>query len=88
MALNSSRKRFDFMMRGTQALAIVEIEQGTSIAKLNHMVGVHAVLGPCPATPMAIGIDCLAPTASTGYHLSSPRSELGRAVYGILLLGR
>ena len=74
-------------MRGAKTLTIIEIKWLALITKFNDVVGIHAVLGLCPAAPMAM-VHCLTPTTSTGHYLGTPPSELGRVVQRVFLLRR
>ena len=87
MPLGSRCERLQFMMRCTQGLTIVEVEQCTTILQLNDVVGVHAVLRLCPSAPMAMVVSVLAPTTSTCHHLGTPCPELWGGVHRILDLG-
>jgi hypothetical protein len=74
-------------MRCAKALTIVEIKWLTTITKLNDVVGIHAVLGPCLAAPVPL-VNGFAPITSTGHHLGTPGLELGGVVDRIHLPGR
>jgi hypothetical protein len=77
--LKSHRHRFDCVVGRAKALTIVDIKGLATVLKLDDMVGMHAVLGPCLAAPVPI-LKRLAPTAGTGHHLSTPGLELGAVV--------
>jgi hypothetical protein len=66
-------------MRCAKTLTIVEIKWLTTIAQLDDVVGVHTVLGLCPAAPVPV-IDRLAPVPCTLDDAGAPGLELGRAV--------
>jgi hypothetical protein len=42
------------MMQSAKQLPIVDIERLSTITKLDDVVGIHAMVRPCPAAPMTM----------------------------------
>jgi hypothetical protein len=80
--------RLDLVMRCTQALTVSDLEWLAAITKLDDVVGINPVLGVCPAAPVAMVIDGLAPGASTGDHPTTPLLELACVVDRVSLFRR
>jgi len=64
----------ELVVRGTQALTVCDLEWLAAITQLDHVVGIHPVRRVCPAAPVAMVIDGLAP--STGDHPAAPGLKL------------
>jgi hypothetical protein len=78
----------ELVVRCTKALTVCNIKRLATITKLDDVVSIHPVLRVCPAAPVAMVIDGLAPGASTGDHPTTPGLELACVVDRVSLLGR
>ena len=73
-------------MHITKTLTISTIIYCTTIFYFYYVVGIHAVLRPCPTAPVPM-VYCLTPTTCPCYYYSTPYPVLWCGVDYILDLG-